>query len=186
MSKLLGITGTIGSGKSTIGEILQAKGITVVDTDAIVHDLLANSESVREKVVARFGTVDRVELGKLVFSDKKAKADLEAILHPDAIIACRKIADESTAPLVAYLVPLLFEANLEDEYDQIWSVHVDAQKLRERLKLRNGFTDAEIDARLANQLSQEDKASRSHQTIDNSGTIEETQVQVEKLLKELV
>lgn len=186
MSKLLGITGTIGSGKSTVGAILQSKGITVVDTDMIVHDLLANSTSIKDKIIARFGTVDRIELGKLVFSDKKAKDDLEKILHPDVIVACRKIADQSSEAIVAYLVPLLFEAKLEDEYDQIWSVKVNAQKLRERLKMRNGFTDAEIDARLAAQLSQEEKASLSHRTIDNSGSIQETQAQVEKLLQELL
>lgn len=186
MSRLLGITGTIGSGKSTVGAILQAKGITVVDTDAIVHELLANSPSVKDKVAARFGTIDRGELGALIFHDKKAKEDLEAILHPEVIIACRKIADElSNKRVIAFLVPLLFEAKLDDEYDQIWSVRVDTGKLRERLKKRNNFSDAEIDARLANQLSQEAKAEKAHYVIDNSGTIEETERQVETLLGNL-
>jgi dephospho-CoA kinase len=183
VSKLLGITGTIGSGKSTVGAILQAKGITVVDTDTIVHELLANSPSVKQRVMARFGTVDRGQLGALVFRDRKAKEDLEAILHPETIEACRQIAGElAHEKVIAFLVPLLFEAKLEGEYDQIWSVQVDAEKLRERLKKRNGFTDEEIDARLANQLSQEVKAEKAHFVIDNSGTAEETQAQVEKLL----
>lgn len=187
MAKRLGITGTIGSGKSTVGAMLQKRGITVVDTDVIVHDLLANSEHVRKLVLDRFGTVERTKLGNVVFFDPQAKKDLESILHPEAIAVCRKLVeDHQKESVVAFLVPLLFEANLEDEYDQIWSVQVDPLQLRNRLKKRNNFTDDEIDARLNNQLSQEVKSSKSHYTIDNSGSLEETEKQVDELLQRLL
>lgn len=187
MSKFLGITGTIGSGKSTIGSMLQTKGVPVVDTDVIVHDLLANSQAIKTRIAERFGTIERSELAAKIFSDKQAKKDLEAILHPEVIVACRKAAsDLGDAPVVAFLVPLLFEANLQDEYDQIWSVQVDEDELRTRLKNRNNFTDAEIDARLANQLPQAVKSSKAHYTIDNSGSLDNTRRQVETLLQKLL
>lgn len=187
MSKLLGITGTIGSGKSTVGSMLQSKGIPVIDTDAIVHDLLANSQSTKTRVAEHFGTIERSELAAKIFNDKQAKKDLEAILHPEVIVACRKAAsDLGSAPVIAFLVPLLFEANLQNEYDQIWSVQVEEKELRSRLKSRNNFTDGEIDARLANQLPQAVKSSKAHYTIDNSGSLEKTREQVEKFLRNLL
>ena len=187
MAKRLGITGTIGSGKSTVGTMLQKQGVTVIDTDLIVHDLLANSESVRQKVLERFGSVERTELGNIVFNNTQAKKDLEAILHPEVIIACRNFVDEHhNESVVAFLVPLLFEANLENEYDQIWAVKVDPQQLRDRLKKRNNFTEGEIDSRLNNQLSQDVKSEKAHYTIDNSASLEETQTQVDRLLQNLL
>ncbi len=187
MSKLLGITGTIGSGKSTVGQMLKTRGITVVDTDALVHDLLTNSQVVKDKVLDRFSTLDRAQLADIVFNNKQAKQDLEAILHPEAIVACRKTAEEfADQPVIAFLVPLLFEANLEDEYDQIWTVVIEEQELRTRLKKRNNFTDIEIDIRLANQFTQGVKSAKAHYTIDNSGSLEETEKQVERLLNQLL
>ncbi len=187
MSKLLGITGTIGSGKSTVGQMLQAKGITVVDTDFLVHDLLANSQTVQTKILEHFSTLDRTELAKIIFDSKQAKQDLEAILHPEVITACRKIAEDlKNQPVIAFLVPLLFEVNLENEYDQIWTVVIDEHVLRTRLKKRNNFTDSEIDARLANQFGQDIKSAKAHYTIDNSGSLEATQEQVDSLLKQLL
>lgn len=87
--------------------------------------------------------------------------------------------------MVAVLVPLLFEAHLEKEYDQIWSVYTDEEIIRERLKRRDGLSDSEVEKRLRAQLPQEEKARRADQVIDNSKSKEETEHQVDVLLSKL-
>ena len=187
MAVLLGITGTIGSGKSTIGSILASQGITVIDTDAIVHELLSGSEEIQKIVLDRFGTIDRKELGALVFENAKSRRDLEAILHPAVLSVCRTKAKVLQAePLIAFLVPLLFEARLEKEYDQIWTVVVDENILRQRLKERNNYSDSELTARLSSQFPQETKARLANQVINNSGSVHETKAQIDRLISLLL
>ncbi|MGH9552879.1 MAG: dephospho-CoA kinase, partial [Terriglobales bacterium] len=192
--RIVGITGTIGSGKSTVGAVLAELGVPVIDTDKIVHDLLGQDNSTRKAVVERFGAaiqqsngaIDRAALGALVFHDEQARKDLERIVHPAVILECRKrIADVGTKPLVAVLVPLLFEAGLGNEYDEVWTVVTQEPVLRERLRQRDGFNDEQIAQRLAAQWSQERKAKSAQTVIDNSGTREETKRQVKTLLQKL-
>ena len=194
---ILGITGTIGSGKSMVGEMLAAEGIPILDSDKVVHQLLDHDPAVQAGIAERFGpsvftqrpgsppAIDRTALAKLVFDDEPARKDLEGIVHPATISYCQDWANKQTAPIVSLLVPLLFEANQRSRYDQIWTVICDEALLRERLKARNAFSDAEIDQRLAAQLSQNIKASRADRIIDNSGTIENTRRQVLSCLTDL-
>jgi len=194
MSHLIGITGTIGSGKSTIGAILEKRGIPVIDTDKLVHKLFVDDKNVIAAIIHRFGkdvlhadgTVDRVKLGALVFSDAVARKSLETIVHPATIMACRKEVERlKDNALVAILVPLLFEAGLQDEYNEIWTSYTDEKVLKERLKNRDKFDEAEIERRLAAQLSQKEKCARATHVIDNSGTLTETERQVNELLAHL-
>jgi dephospho-CoA kinase len=194
--KVIGITGTIASGKSLVGKILTEQGFPVIDTDVIVHDLFAHSASLKQAICGRFGNgvltsdgsgIDRTKLGAVIFADAAARKDLEAIVHPATIEECEQQvlqAGEKSA-VVFVLVPLLFEAKQEHRYDEIWAVHTDLSVLRERLRARNQFTDQEIDARLSAQLSQSEKISRAHRTIDNSGTIDSTTGQVMELITAL-
>ncbi|HMY02076.1 MAG TPA: dephospho-CoA kinase, partial [Candidatus Obscuribacter sp.] len=136
--------------------------------------------------------VDRKALGALVFSDPQKRRNLEAILHPNVILNCRKRVKDlsesgssSRFPLVAILVPLLFEAKLEKEYDEIWSVFTEESVLRQRLGERDKLSQAEIENRLAAQLPQSEKARRAGQVIDNSGTPDETERQVNLLLEKM-
>src|SRR5271156_6190816 len=121
MPTLVGITGTIGSGKSTVGKILASMGVPVIDTDLVVHELLSTPNAVRAAVVERFGSeitkpdaggaIDREKLGAIVFHDQQARRDLEAITHPAVLLECRRRAQEhKDRKVVAFLVPLLFEA----------------------------------------------------------------------------
>ncbi len=205
--KVLGITGTISSGKSLVGKILAAQGIPVIDTDQVVHDLLSSDEATKRAVLDQFGVavfaeesnqkealppVDRKALGALVFSDPQKRAKLEAIIHPNVILNCRKrvkdLSESGTSsrfPMVAILVPLLFEAKLEKEYDEIWSVFTEESVLRQRLSERDKLSLAEIEKRLAAQLPQSEKARRAGQVIDNSGKPEETERQVNLLLEKM-
>lgn len=192
---VIGITGTIGAGKSTVGDILAELGVPVIDTDTITHEV-QNSEKVKRAVVERFGKtvltddgsgkIDRKKLGALVFNDRSAKRDLEAIIHPLVILESRRcVAAHTGEPLVAILAPLLFEAKVQGEYDEIWAVIASEEVLRKRLSKRDDLSEDAITQRLAAQFSQQEKARLSSVVIDNSGTREETKRQVQVNLEKL-
>jgi dephospho-CoA kinase len=210
--KILGITGTIASGKSLVGKILTEQGITVIDTDRLTHELLADDLNTKKAIVEQFGPqvlqapsqddyknetpgelydlkqpIDRKKLGAIVFKDAVARHKLEQIVHPNVILNCRrKVAALQGQPLVAVLAPLLFETNLANEYDEIWTVFTSEEVLRQRLADRDKLTQAEIEGRLAAQMAQSEKCQRAHQVIDNSGTEAETARQVYVLLDKLI
>lgn len=192
---VIGITGTIGAGKSTVGSILEELGVPVIDTDTITHEV-QNSEKVKRAVVERFGKavltddgtgkIDRKKLGALVFKDPVAKRDLESLIHPAVILESRRcVASHSGKPFVAILAPLLFEAKVQGEYDEIWAVIANERVLRERLAKRDDLSEDLITQRLAAQFSQEEKARLSSVVIDNSTSREETRRQVEVNLEKL-
>ncbi|MBX9671449.1 MAG: dephospho-CoA kinase [Candidatus Obscuribacterales bacterium] len=191
---IIGITGTIGSGKSTVGRILATQNVPVIDSDKVVHDLFDSSEKLKSAIKTAFGQqvinsagkIDRQQLGAIVFADPARRKELESIVHPATIEEIQKqIQALSNNRFVAVLVPLLFEARLESHYDLIWSVYTDEQTLRTRLRSRDGLTDEEIDKRLAAQFKQVDKSARAAHTIDNSGTTEETEKQLLLLIEKL-
>jgi dephospho-CoA kinase len=209
---ILGITGSIGSGKSAVGRYLTKLGITVIDTDKLVHQLLSEDLATKKAIVEQFGEdvlgneiavrpglesscsgawsnheINRKKLGQIVFASEQARRKLEQIVHPNTILALRreveKLKDE---PLVAVQVPLLFESNLQGEYDQIWTVYTSDPVLRERLKARDKLSDAEIDSRLAAQLPQDSKVKAADQVIDNSFSEAETERQVKLLVEKIL
>jgi dephospho-CoA kinase len=199
----IGITGTIGSGKSTVGTILKELSIPVIDSDEIVHNLLATSAEVQDLVVERFGPgviiskpgssahqIDRKALGRIIFKDPAGRADLEKILHPRVRDAFRRqleqFGKDPSIKLVGCLVPLLFEAGLRSEYDQTWAVVTDDTVLKDRLKKREGFSLLELEQRLAAQWPQEKKSALADKVINNSGDLEETRKQVLDLVNQLL
>jgi dephospho-CoA kinase len=192
---VIGITGTIGSGKSAVGKVLERFGVPVIDSDVVVHDLFEDNAELRTAIRARFGNsvivshngnekIDRKALGQIVFNDTDARKDLESIVHPATIEECRRQISEAAdgSDVVAVLVPLLFEANLENQYDEIWAIYADADTLKDRLQKRDHLSMVDVERRLAAQLPQEQKVLRADHSIDNSGTLEETAQQVERLL----
>jgi dephospho-CoA kinase len=200
---VIGITGTMGAGKSAVGKILQELGVPVIDSDEIVHTLLASDRDTQNLIIQRFGSgvvsaseksttqqIDRKALGAIVFADKGARKDLENILHPRVRSVSRQLvkdyAEQGKSPVVAALVPLLFEANLQGEYNQIWTVITSDTVLRERLRKREGLSDEQIEQRLACQLSQKEKSSRADKVIDNSGDLLATRKQVVHLVNDLI
>lgn len=194
MSKpfVIGITGTIGSGKSAVGSILTEMGIPVIDSDKVVHDLFSTNKILKERLVAEFGPaivgesgvgIDRKALGKIVFSDPKAKEQLEDIVHPLTIEACLKeLSKYSGQKIVAILVPLLFEAAPHLGYDETWAVITDEKILLDRLTDRDKISTEQAIQRLNAQFSQEKKAKSSTHVIDNSGSLEQTTAQVHDLV----
>ena len=196
----LGITGTIGSGKSLVGQYLELKGIPVLDTDAVVHRLYAEPERLVH-VAGLFLSeapdlitetlsgpqLDRAQLGALLFEHPNGaehKRRLEGLVHPWVRAETRAFLESAIQPIVAVLVPLLFEADSQDLYDGVWAVTVRPEAvLVERLHKRHpAWTTAMLQSRLASQLSQAEKATRADVEIDNSGTPEETYQRVDTQL----
>lgn len=193
--KIIGITGTIASGKSLIGHLIAERGYPVIDTDEVVHDLFASNHEMRaqigesfgESVIAVDGSINRKALGKIVFADPLARKRLESIVHPATIAETKKRIDtQADKPFIFVLVPLLFEVGVQRHYDQIWTVFADDDVVRARLRSRDGLTDKEIEDRLAAQFPQATKRELSDRAIDNSGTIEDTTKQLDQLVAELL
>jgi dephospho-CoA kinase len=175
---LVGLTGGIGSGKSTVSAALAARGAVVVDADAIVRELQEPGTPVLAAMVERFGagilrddgTLDRQAVADLVFADAEALADLNAIVHPavGAEIARRLEAEAAGDRIVVLDVPLLVESGRGDLAGLI-VVDTDPEVAVERLVSHRGFTEADARARIAKQASREERRARADVVIDNSG-----------------
>ncbi|MDT8420486.1 MAG: dephospho-CoA kinase [Desulfuromonadales bacterium] len=196
-SLILGITGGIASGKSLVAAEFARLGAALVSADQLAREVVAPGSSVLNRLVERFGggilgedgSLDRATLARIVFAEERARADLSQIVHP-AIgrLALERLREraQSSAPLVVYEAPLLFEAGAEGRVDRVLVVKVDPQVQLQRLIKRDGLTPADASRRVAAQLSQQAKLARADYVIDNSGSIADTVVQVERLWQVLV
>jgi dephospho-CoA kinase len=186
---LLGLTGNIACGKSTVLSQLAELGAETIDADRVVHELLAPGEPVAAAIGDTFGpgvltpegAVDRRALGALVFADPAALARLEALTHPavrERIAARVAAAAERGAPTVVLDAIKLIEGGLADRCDAVWVVTCRPEQQLARLMARNGFGEEEARRRIAAQPPQAAKVARADLVIDNSGTIEATRAQV--------
>lgn len=185
---LIAVTGGIASGKNAVGKKLEELGAYVIDADDLTHELLNTPGAAYQAVLDEFGSdlvdtpggpINRKKLGKVVFADKTKRERLQAILFPEIRkLRLQRFASVHGKVRVA-LVPLLFEAGWQDDFDEVWCVWTDRQTQVERLKKRNGLTDDEANARIDAQMSTEERKSRSKRNIDNSGTLAATYQQVE-------
>lgn len=194
--RVVGLTGGIATGKSTFAEALRARGVPVVDADALARAAVApGSPALAEirralgpDVIAPDGTLDRKRVAALVFADAGARSRLEAITHP----AVRLMMAEETARLAAsghdlvfYDTPLLFEVGLDRTLDAVVVVWAPARVQRQRLVGRDGLSPPDADARLAAQLPIDEKAARADFVIDNVGAPEELGPKADRLLADL-
>jgi dephospho-CoA kinase len=188
----LGLTGSIGTGKSTTAAIFRAFGIPVYDADAAVHALY-EGEAVAPIEAAfpgttRNGIVDRKALGAIVTGEPERFKVLEAIVHPllrakeEAAIA---EAMKRGADLIVLDIPLLFETGAEGRCDAILVTVVDPEEQKRRVLARPGMTEALFHAILARQLPMEEKRRRAHAILDTGHGIEAAQVEIRKLLDDL-
>jgi len=187
---VVGLTGGIASGKSTVSRQLAGLGCRVVDADQLARDVVQPGEPAWRAIVATFGrevllpdeTLDRKRLGALVFADPARRRTLEAITHP-AITARREAllaawAGEGFVGLVVLDTPLLVEVGLTGQVDRVLVVYVDRLTQHARLTGRDALDPAEADRRIASQMPLDAKVAVAHYVIDNSGTPEATQAQV--------
>ena len=176
----IAITGNIASGKSTVERILEELGFDVYDTDKIAHEILENSEEVKET----FGTINRAEIAKIVFNNKEKLAILEGIIHPKVKEKILEIFDKELE-VVFISVPQLFEAGFENLFDKIIFVTADENIRKERLMARNSYTPEEALKRIK---AQNDylKKEKSDFIIENNSDIESLNSEVKKILQQIL
>lgn len=183
---VVGVTGNIACGKSAVLEMLRDLGAETIDGDELVHQMMGPGSTlagpIRERfgdaVIADDGSVIRPELGKIVFSDPDALADLEAIVHP-LVVAEKRAAIYRPGPDVLVLDAIkLFEAGMADDCDEVWVVDCDRETQIKRLTARNGIDRAEAERRIDAQPPQSEKVARADVVIDNNGSLSDTRKQV--------
>jgi dephospho-CoA kinase len=188
----VGLSGGVGSGKSTVSALLAAHGATVIDADALAREVVEPGTDGYAAVVARFGDavvadgrLDRPALAKIVFNDERARADLNAIVHP---LVGRRTAELMTATtpdaIVVYDVPLLVESHMAAGFDRVVIVEAPVELRVQRLQGR-GMPERDARARIAAQASDEQRRAVADELIDNSGTREQLVAQVDALWQRL-
>lgn len=187
---VVGLTGGIASGKSTVLDWLAKRRIPTQSADLVVRECMRPGTSVYRAILRRFGrnlcrpdgALERAKLGSIVFKDAKARRALERIVHP-CVIKAQKAFIRSHRGLVVLDIPLLFEAKLESLVDHVVVVYAHRHQQMARMKARNGFTTAEARRRLAAQWPLKRKAARAHQVLKNTGTKAELRKQVNAWLE---
>ncbi|MBL7151772.1 MAG: dephospho-CoA kinase [Candidatus Omnitrophica bacterium] len=191
---ILGLTGSFGSGKSTVAGILRSCGAEIIDADKIAHRCYRPQSNAYKKIINLFGRrimggdkkINRRKLAGMVFADKGLLKKLNRIVHPQvkAIISSR--IRQSKKKAVVIDAPLLIEAGLQRVVDKLIVVTLDRQKQLARMKKRDALSPAEIRKRVRAQIPLQRKAVLADFIIDNSGTREETKRQVKRIWKKII
>lgn len=196
---IFGLTGGIATGKSTVAEMFRQRGAVIVDADLAAREVVAPGTEGLRRIRERFGEeyilpsgeLDRAKLGALVFSDEQARKDLNAITHPlirqhmDQQV--QEAFERDPKAIVIMDIPLLIESMAQGQkrVDKVILVYVPPHIQLQRLMQRNGYTEEEAKQRIAAQMGIEEKKKWADWLIDNSGTLEETERQVEQLFPQL-
>lgn len=190
MTFVVGLTGGIGSGKSTVADLFVAQGAGLVDTDAIAHALTAPGGAAIEPLRAIFGddfiaadgALDRGRMRAHVFADPSARSRLEALLHPLIRAESRRRVEASDAPYVVLAVPLLVEAgNWRERCDRVLVVDCPVEQQRVRAMARSGLTADEADRIIAAQATRAQRLAAADDVIDNSGPAQTLPARVDAL-----
>ncbi len=191
---ILGITGGIASGKTTVAQAFQTLGAVVVSADVLAREVVRPGTQVLQQIAEYFGcqvlredgTLNRQLMAEMVFNDGQARIALNGMTHPAIAASARtrlRQAQQGGAPLVIYDAPLLYEVGADREVDKVLVVKVDAEVQLTRLMARDGINRPQALARVAAQMPQEEKVARADFVVDNSGTVKETQGQVRSLME---
>ena len=189
----VGLTGGIASGKSMVADELAARGATIIDADVLAREVVEPGTPALAAIIDRFGAqvlkegrLDRARLAQIVFHDPLARRDLEGIVHP----AVRARATEleraaGDAAVVVHVIPLLVETGQNDDFDVVVTVDADHETQIRRLMVRNGFTRAEAESRIAAQASREDRMLAADVVVDNTGNMAQLAERIDALWTEL-
>jgi dephospho-CoA kinase len=180
---LVGLTGGIGSGKSTVAAILERRGAVVIDADDLARRAVDPGSPGYQQVVEAFGRqliadggdIDRERLAQLVFADPEARRRLESIVHPEVArrFAQALEAYRDTDRVVVYVVPLLVERSLQAAFDVVVAISASPEIREERLMADRAMTAEEVRGRMAAQVSDEDRGRDAHIVIENDGSLEQ-------------
>lgn len=191
---MIGITGGIASGKSSVAERLRSLGAVVIDADHLARRAVEPNtpgwESVREvfpEVIQEDNTINRRQLGQIIFADAEKRKILEGIIHPEVLSMLQEGAQaaEEEGKIVFAEVPLLYEAGWDPLMEEVWVVYVRPEVQMERLMRRAGISRQAAEEMMASQMSLEEKVKRAAVVIDNNGSLAETWLQVDALWKEI-
>lgn len=192
---LVGLTGGIGSGKSTVARMLEKRGAVVFDADVLARQAVAPGTPGFEKVVERFGPnvlapgggLDREALASIVFADPAARRDLEGIVHPEVrrmfAEGCQEYRDSDR--VVVFSAPLLVETGMHTAFDLLIVVSAPVATQIERLMRDRAMPERAVQARIDAQLPLEAKAEVADVLVDNEGTLEDLEAQVDRLWRDL-
>lgn len=189
---VLGVTGGIGSGKTTVARLLAGRG-TVIDSDAIAHGLLKRDSPAYASLVKTFGSgvvspkgsIDRRALGKIVFTGRESLRRLNRIMHPAILAEIRRRVNRVAGGLVVIDAPLLFETGLDSDVDAVITVTAPREAGLARAAARTGLPLKELAARSRSQLPLKAKVRKADFIIDNTGSLTETKKQVRTLRRKL-
>ncbi|HZY58851.1 MAG TPA: dephospho-CoA kinase [Candidatus Binataceae bacterium] len=194
----VGLTGGIGSGKSTVAKILAELGAPSFDADKVGHEIYRPDGPAYHEVIAAFGsavvapdgTIDRKKLGPIVFADPAQLRRLESIVHPRMFERMRAMVAEMraqgvSAPIVIEAA-ILIEAHWQPLFDEIWLVVAPREKVIERVEAERGLKPEQTEARIKAQLSDDERRRHASLVIDNSGTIAQLRIGVGALWQELL
>ncbi|MFZ3150423.1 MAG: dephospho-CoA kinase [Anaerolineaceae bacterium] len=192
--KLLGITGNIASGKSVVRQYLENEGALTIDADLLAQETYLPGNPAYQPILDTFGSdicysdgqINRSKLGRIVFREPSALAELEAIVHPQVTLSIEKILDRAQTQLVVVEAIKLFEANLHLRCDQVWAVVADDQVRQERLMITRGLSEEDALTRIHSQNPQEEKAARAHYVVHTDTSFEFTYTQTIQGLKNLL
>ena len=190
MTKVIGLTGSIAVGKSTVTQYLLTRGYQVLDADEISHHALDQGTSCYDQVKGLFGcidekgNIDRKALGKIVFHDASLKKQLEDIIHPYVISELKKGIEICQDDVIFLDIPLLYEVHLEYLCDKIMVVYVDEETQIERLMKRNHISRSDALHLMGQQISIEKKKEMADFVIDNRNHYEDLYQEIERVLKD--
>jgi dephospho-CoA kinase len=185
----IGLTGGIGSGKTTVANHFSSLGIHIIDADEIVHQISTPGHLPFDQIVHHFGkdilhtdsTIDRQKLSQRVFRNEAERKVLEGILHPAVRMTMQQEINDSNSPYVLLVIPLLVETGYADLVDRVLVVTADREKRVAWVKQRNGLSDTQIESIMAAQASDEERDRIADDVIENNGSLDSLFKQVEDL-----
>lgn len=196
---IVGLTGGIVSGKSTVARMFRQLGADIIDADNIARAIVQPGEKAWKNIVHYFGKeilkdnqeINRKELARIVFADKEKLEKLNKITHPEIVAIIKnkieemRSKDSSDGTICIIEVPLLFEANLEGMMDKIIVVYLNREEQVKRLLIRNSLTQEEVINRIDSQIPMEKKLKKADYVIDNGASLGHTRIQVKQIWQEL-
>lgn len=192
---IIGLTGSIASGKSTVAKMIESYGLPIVDADVVARQVVEPgtptlkkiAEAFGPEVIAQDGSMDRVKVGSMIFHNEEMRKTLNSIIHPAIREEMLRQRDEFIyfgEKNIFMDIPLLFESKLEHFVEKIIVVSVKKEVQPQRLMERNGFSEEEANARIATQIPVKEKEQLADAVIHNNGTLEDTAVQLQNILYE--
>ena len=194
--KLVGLTGGIASGKSTVADILKRQGAAIINADVLAREVVEPGHQAWTEIVNTFGTavlqpdraLDRQKLRAIIFDDPDARKKLESIIHPQVrALAEQRIREHAAAgyAVIVYEVPLLFEGNLQEWLRPVILVACDVDTQRNRLQSRDNLSAAQAQKHIDAQMSLEAKRRLADYVIENNGSLEDLKRQVQAVLEKI-